>query len=827
MTYEPVSLESLMAHEGWALRVARRLVRQDDDAEDLVQRTWLTALRRPPNSERGARAWIRTVILNLARERHRRRLAQERVESAFPGRTEDSTDAFQLASEEEIRSLLGERLMELEEPYRTVVVERYYAGRSSAEIARRLGIPAGTVRWRLKVALDRLRSDLDRRCEGDRSRWVSALLVFLPAEPKVADPGHGTGAARAVPTGGAPAAWIALASLGLGGILLLASNTLRTPATEPALLASAGIAPLEAATVDRTSPSRVALAPAIPVASTEAPAVPGLWTRVVTAAGDPVAEAEVFLVRASGIEPRARTDADGRAWFPVQDEDRGGFGLPSTRSRVTLRALAAGRICSPFVHVAPPFDAEHEVRLVVGGPESPLGGIVRDPEGRPIPGASVAWFEPMGHPSDLPLGGLVPVGDFASPSYVLTRTDADGRFRLPNAPATSGHVACFAPGFVFQSRTCAKAFSGKPLEIRLERGATLSGRALRPDGTPAAGIEIVLEPSMRSAEWASGLPGYDVSMRGFAERTVTDENGRYRIDGIRVVRARTLWARDPANGLVATTTLELEPGDERVWDPELAQRHGLRIRLVDEQGSPLAGWFVLARRCLGGDSWWMRRRETDAEGRLWIPDCPREVAFVDVFGPADVGASFVSTVLSPDPEEQELRVAAKATCTLTGRLTDDLGGIEARGTLNLHSLVTPLITRVARDGQGSFEARVAPGKYALFLELGNAATLLCQVEAETDGWLDLGTLSCPPMGTLRLDSSALATRGTPTYTLYLLPDDPDERGLLKVAGGKLEPEVLLPTYPGRYKLQVLDQPDPVRHWELRVAQNEETLLVLR
>src|SRR5262245_35970584 len=82
MTYEPVTLEHLLAHQSWAIQIARRLVRGEGEAEELVQRTWLAALRRPPAAERGARAWIRTVIQNLARERHRRDSTRERHERA-------------------------------------------------------------------------------------------------------------------------------------------------------------------------------------------------------------------------------------------------------------------------------------------------------------------------------------------------------------------------------------------------------------------------------------------------------------------------------------------------------------------------------------------------------------------------------------------------------------------------------------------------------------------------------------------------------------------------------------------------------------------------
>src|SRR5262245_45158014 len=215
MTYEPVSVESLLTHQDWALRLARRLVREEGDAEDLVQRTWMAALRRPPDTERGARAWIRKVLLNLARERHRRTRTRERHERAFPKSEADGADALEVLSRTEIRKLLSEQLLDLAEPYRSAVLQRYYDGLSSVEIARRLGIPAGTVRWRLKVGLDQLRSGLDRRAHGDRSRWVSALLAFapdgsVPADEDAPDEAR-TGAKPAVIGMPAPASWIALA----------------------------------------------------------------------------------------------------------------------------------------------------------------------------------------------------------------------------------------------------------------------------------------------------------------------------------------------------------------------------------------------------------------------------------------------------------------------------------------------------------------------------------------------------------------------------------------------------------------------------------------
>jgi len=53
-------------------------------------------------------------------------------------------------------------------------MRRYLDGQTAAEIARALGVPAGTVRWRLKTGLERLRAALDE----STPRWKRAFIPF-------------------------------------------------------------------------------------------------------------------------------------------------------------------------------------------------------------------------------------------------------------------------------------------------------------------------------------------------------------------------------------------------------------------------------------------------------------------------------------------------------------------------------------------------------------------------------------------------------------------------------------------------------------------------
>ena len=75
---------------------------------------------------------------------------------------------------------IAQMVGELDEPYRSTVLLRYFEGASAAEIARRQGVPAGTVRWRLKEALDQLRARLSREVDGDRARRALALAPLAP-----------------------------------------------------------------------------------------------------------------------------------------------------------------------------------------------------------------------------------------------------------------------------------------------------------------------------------------------------------------------------------------------------------------------------------------------------------------------------------------------------------------------------------------------------------------------------------------------------------------------------------------------------------------------
>lgn len=142
-------LEATLGAMDLVHNLARRITRDPDAAEDLVQETYLAAFqawrkhRRPERVE----PWIATICLNLARSNYRRlRRRPEETLQSDPGLgvgSEADTAWEALAAID--RGVVRNALWALPEEQRVAVTLMDIGGLSAREVARVMGTPRGTV----------------------------------------------------------------------------------------------------------------------------------------------------------------------------------------------------------------------------------------------------------------------------------------------------------------------------------------------------------------------------------------------------------------------------------------------------------------------------------------------------------------------------------------------------------------------------------------------------------------------------------------------------------------------------------------------------------
>ena len=132
-------------------------------AEDLTQETFLRAWRGLAGRRAGvgsARAWLLTIARRVSQDHLRRAppAALPLAEADNLGDTSPSTED-QFAQDDAARHL-RRAVLALPEPYRNALALTKIEGLDTAEAARVLGIPRGTVKWRVSRALRLLRERL-------------------------------------------------------------------------------------------------------------------------------------------------------------------------------------------------------------------------------------------------------------------------------------------------------------------------------------------------------------------------------------------------------------------------------------------------------------------------------------------------------------------------------------------------------------------------------------------------------------------------------------------------------------------------------------------
>jgi RNA polymerase sigma-70 factor (ECF subfamily) len=172
------AFETLMRRYNRRLfRVARAILRSDDDAEDALQDAYLAAYRHIDRFRGDARlsTWLTRIVVNEAYGRLRKAAGAKVI--ALPEVSDMSEEDLAIpsdasgeapdhaASRAELRRLLERHIDNLPEQFRTAFVLREVEELSVEEAAAALGVPEATVRTRAHRARALLRAALAREID--------------------------------------------------------------------------------------------------------------------------------------------------------------------------------------------------------------------------------------------------------------------------------------------------------------------------------------------------------------------------------------------------------------------------------------------------------------------------------------------------------------------------------------------------------------------------------------------------------------------------------------------------------------------------------------
>ncbi len=480
------SIVELLGHAEWARRLARELTADEGRAEDAVQDAYVAALEHPPGSRENVRGWFARVLANRIRMRGRTDTRRARRERAS-ARDEALPSASELAGEIEWQRRIAAAVLELDEPQRTTVVLHFYREIPLAEIARRQGEPAATVRTRLKRALDQLRVRFDREHGGDRRAWTLLLASWSTRDASTV--------ALSV-SGSSLAAWVAVALLAGGGTWWLwKSNRRPSPSPERVIIASnavdgSGSSSSAAPPDGRSSSSGRDVSLVAPSnAARSALADSNFFGVIRDLDGHPIPNAMVSLYPNPG-EPLPESIASG-----VSGPD-GRFAFHASLANSThpvVGAVAGGFEDTTLDRVQP----DREIVLELGWLVT-LGGIVRDAATK-APLAGVEIFH----------GDQRTVSD-AQGRYEFTRVSSVSRTRLRTR---------FADYIDEEKEFLVRGPEAQSVDFELARGVPLEVEVFdHATGSPLANVDVSSWSSLASRAGEKDPPW-----------TRTDERGRFTV----------------------------------------------------------------------------------------------------------------------------------------------------------------------------------------------------------------------------------------------------------------------------------------------------------
>lgn len=150
--------------KGFLMKSGMPAAQAEDCAQDVLATVWQKASLYDPRKA-GVATWIFAIARNRRIDvlRKSRRPEPQDLDWGGDGEAPDQAEVF--AAEEEARGL-GQALQALPAAQRSLIERAFWGDRSHGQLAAETGLPLGTIKSRIRLALDRLRRDIAK----DRDR---------------------------------------------------------------------------------------------------------------------------------------------------------------------------------------------------------------------------------------------------------------------------------------------------------------------------------------------------------------------------------------------------------------------------------------------------------------------------------------------------------------------------------------------------------------------------------------------------------------------------------------------------------------------------------
>ncbi len=423
--------------------------------------------------------------------------------------------------------------------------------------------------------------------------------------------------------------------------------------------------------------------------------------RVVDADGAPVADADVWLGSAldQGRPPDECLRRAGRS------DANGGFDVLFANHEDRVAAGKPGYAMSASV---PTSASTGAARLILRRASGTVRGLVTDLADRPLAAACVG-LEAM------------------TPNALgrVAWTDAAGRFTFADvAPGPQLCVAVAAAHRSNRDRVQVAVDGLVDVRLRLAPTVALTGTITDPQRRPVPDAWVTVETDGESGR----------------QNARTDAAGRYAFAAVSATRLTVVVARAQGRA-TARATIDAVAGMPAACDLVLPDRPGIRGRVVDVGGRPIAGIEIAT----GTTD--RRSTSSDHEGAFALPDLGAGRHALEIAVPR--GGPVTRTV---DAGTEDLVVTLPIDTTARARVRGRIAGANGEGLAGTLICSRDLPWQeISLGADGRFDLGELPlGEYELFAECADHCAFRHRFTADTAGELDLGDLRATPAGRLRV-----------------------------------------------------------------------------